>query len=146
VIVNKEHGYAGTVDLVLRVDGEVWLIDLKTSKSIYPSHEVQLSSYFHGTFVNDAVELKFDKQFILQLGYPHNKNKYKFTEIEDKFDLFLSCKNIWANEVKQKQPMQKDYPLSIALPSRSTQEKELKEVLPKKKPSPKKKVTKKAKK
>ena len=53
---------------------------------------------------------------ILQLGYRRNKDHYKFTEIENKFDLFLAAKQIWLNETKGKvKPFQRDYPLSISL-------------------------------
>src|SRR5205085_7684493 len=53
---------------------------------------------------------------ILQVGYKRNKNqKYKLTEITDKFPLFLAAKLIWANECEGVAPLQKDYPLLVSL-------------------------------
>lgn len=108
-VFNKELKYAGTLDCIAKIDGVTYLIDFKTSANIYLSHEVQLSSYFH------CDNIKADKIAILQLGYNKNKKKFKFTEVEDKFNLFLSAYSFWSEENFGKQPKQKDYPLSIKL-------------------------------
>jgi len=100
-------GYAGTVDALCEIEDKKYIIDFKTSQSIWPSHELQLSAYKHAF---DEVNLA-----ILQLGYRLNKKKYKFTEIEDKFDLFLAAKQIWANETEGVIPLQKDYPMELRL-------------------------------
>ena len=50
-IVSSEHavwsanGYAGTYDLIMRIAGELWLIDIKTSKGIYEETALQLAGY-----------------------------------------------------------------------------------------------------
>lgn len=52
-IVSSEHmvwssvGYAGTYDLILEWDGQMWLVDIKTSKGIYPDYALQLAAYGH---------------------------------------------------------------------------------------------------
>jgi hypothetical protein len=104
---NQEHNYAGTIDMKLKINGEPWLVDLKTSLSIWPEYELQLSAYRHA-------EDEVCKTAILQIGYNRNKNqKYKFTEIENRFDLFLSAKKIWEHETEGIAPLQRDYPLSL---------------------------------
>lgn len=109
-VFNLEYGYGGTLDHRVKIGDLIYIIDKKTSADIYLSHEIQLSSYYH------ADDIKADKMAILQLGYKKNKNKkWKFTEIEDKFNLFLSARNFWMDENKDKKPKQKDYPLSIKL-------------------------------
>lgn len=105
---NEEYGYAGTMDLKVKLDNVILLVDMKTSKSIYPSHRIQLSSYLHCPENKDV-----NAQAILQVGYQRNKIGYKLTPIDDCFDLFLSTKKIWSEETKEIQPFQKDYPLSI---------------------------------
>jgi len=37
-------GYAGTVDAILEIDGDVWLVDYKTSSGLYPEVALQLSA------------------------------------------------------------------------------------------------------
>lgn len=50
-IVSSEHavwslnGYAGTYDLIMRIDDGLGLIDIKTSKGIYPEYALQLAGY-----------------------------------------------------------------------------------------------------
>jgi len=108
-IFNEKYQYAGTLDCMAEIDGQIYLIDFKTSANIYLSHEVQVSSYFH------ADDIKADKMAILQVGYGKNRKGYKFTEIENKFGLFLSAHSFWAEENLNKHPKQKDYPVSIKL-------------------------------
>jgi hypothetical protein len=40
-------GYAGTLDLVARVDGVLALVDIKTSKAVYAEYELQVAAYAH---------------------------------------------------------------------------------------------------
>jgi hypothetical protein len=103
-----DDSYAGTVDLVCKINNEEWVIDYKTGQNIWPSYELQVSAYKH------ALGGEF-RLGILQIGYQRNKDKYKFTEVEDKFELFLGARAIWANEHANAQPPQKDYPLEIKL-------------------------------
>ena len=140
VVFNDEIGYAGTVDYIciIREDVKIksqvikkgiYIIDWKTSANIWPSHEIQISSY------KNAINLKLKKRIwkslskeekkdpefkdfklgILQVGYKKNKNGFKFNTINDQFDLFLSIKNIWAKECENISPKQIDYPLSLKI-------------------------------
>jgi ATP-dependent exoDNAse (exonuclease V) beta subunit len=110
VVWNDEHGYAGTVDLVAEIADEKWIIDFKTSQYVWPEHELQVSAYKH------ALELEGEAKLgILQLGYKRNKHAYKFTELEDKFSLFLAAREIWKSENEGVEPKQKDYPLALSL-------------------------------
>lgn len=44
MVLNYE-GYAGTYDLLMMIDNELWLIDIKTSKGYYPEYGLQLAGY-----------------------------------------------------------------------------------------------------
>lgn len=112
VVFSDKHNYAGTVDLVCRVGGQLYVIDFKTSKSIWREYELQVSAYRHAfeSGENPLYEVKDGKEVmvppvdmksaILQLGYDRNKAGWKFTEIEDKFDLFLTAQKIWKEETE----------------------------------------------
>ena len=41
---SEENGYAGTLDFYGYIDGELWLLDLKTSKNLWDGHEYQLAA------------------------------------------------------------------------------------------------------
>ena len=114
VVFSDKNNYAGTVDLLCKIDGRVWLIDFKTGQSIWPEYELQVSAYKHA--IEESRKDEFVEEIgILQIGYRRNKNMYKLTQIEDKFDLFLSAQSIWANECKDIEPKQKDFPLTLKL-------------------------------
>lgn len=115
---NDAHDYAGTLDFCFVKEGALWLVDIKTSKEVYPEHELQVSAYRHTPEVEgllathgcDEVQLA-----ILQVGYPRNKKRFKWNPVKDQFDVFLAARQIWAKETAGQAPLQKDYPVSIAL-------------------------------
>lgn len=117
---NEEFHYAGTRDLraklTLKEEKKVkedlsgtWTIDYKTSKSIQLSHIIQLSSYKH------FPDCEKDRIGILQVGYKLNKRGYKFTKIEDRFDLFLAAMKFWAEDNENKRPKQYEFPQLLNL-------------------------------
>lgn len=113
-------GYAGTLDKIYEIDGQIWIVDIKTSPSIWPEMKLQLSSYNHAQI--DFAGLGITKESwanrktaILQVGYKLNKKNYKFTEIEDHYELFLAAKLIWSQENNEAKPKEKDFPLTIKL-------------------------------
>ncbi len=124
------ENYAGTLDSIWRVPKTVqvnskckitagiWIIDKKTSKSIYPSHQIQLASYSHANIDFKAlgitnIEWASRKLAILQLCYKKNKDGFKFTPIEDKFELFKHAYAIWEEENPAAKPKQRDLPLIL---------------------------------
>jgi ATP-dependent exoDNAse (exonuclease V) beta subunit len=44
-IYSKEHKYAGRYDLLVELDKELWLLDIKTSNSLQRSYDLQLAAY-----------------------------------------------------------------------------------------------------
>ena len=44
-LFSDEHQFAGTADLIVRFEDKLWLMDIKTSKSIHTSHYLQLAAY-----------------------------------------------------------------------------------------------------
>jgi len=64
-IYSDEHEYAGTIDLILKLDDLIWLVDIKTSNSIHKSHELQLAAYATGW--EETTGQKIDKTGILWL-------------------------------------------------------------------------------
>ena len=99
--------------------GQVWIVDLKTSQSIWPEHELQISSYSHMQFnykkmgITDK-EWKSRKLAILQIGYKKNRKGYRFMEVEDKYHLFRNVAyKIWENENSARKPKERDYPSVI---------------------------------
>jgi hypothetical protein len=91
-IVSSEHavwgeGYAGTYDLIVKMDDALWMVDIKTSKGIYPEYALQLAAYGHaaGIILPNDPKLypmpKIDRYAVLHLrpdAYP--QDGYKLIE------------------------------------------------------------------
>lgn len=124
---SEEFPYAGTLDKIIAITNDVthfrqiYVLDVKTSKGISDTHIMQVSSYSHADIDYKSMgiteqEWKDRKLCILQLAYPFNKNRYKFTEIEDKFDDFINiCYRTWKKKNPDSSPKQVFLPLSIKL-------------------------------
>jgi hypothetical protein len=120
IVKNKEVGYAGTMDVVCEIGGELGILDIKTSQSIWTSHKIQLSSYLHAfkgietTQIHAGKEIKVMKKptklWILQLGYRRNERKWKLTEVEDDFDGFILAYKLWQREAGKVVPKKLEFP------------------------------------
>jgi len=109
-VFNDEYMYAGTIDLVCKIEGELWIVDYKTSSNVWASHEIQISAYKH-----TKEEYKEAKLGILQVGYNKNKRGWKMNEIEDQFELFKAADAIWHKEYGNTKIFVKDYPVTLSL-------------------------------
>ena len=118
VVFSEQHNFAGTVDFICEINDEYWIIDFKTSQYIWAEYELQISAYRkaieNGENNFPQVDPSKIKTAILQLGYRRNKNNYKFTEIENKFELFKAAQTIWKNEHSEEVPNKKDYPIILS--------------------------------
>lgn len=119
-IFSTVHGYAGTIDFIAKIGEEYWVIDFKTSQQVWPSHELQLAAYREALKEAENcpealmnVPVSKIRLAVLQVGYRRSKQGFKWNEIEDKFDLFLAAKTIWAHEHGGEQPTRKDYPVVL---------------------------------
>lgn len=55
---SDRHGYAGSPDAIVRVDGEIVIMDWKTSRDVYPSVALQLAAYAHADYlIADGTEM-----------------------------------------------------------------------------------------
>jgi len=89
---NDEHRYGGTLDLKVKIGGEIAIIDVKTGKDIYPESGLQLSAYKHC----DDIEATRIGVILLQPN-----GTYKFSWMEDEFETFLHVKKIWEWQNKE---------------------------------------------
>lgn len=118
-VFSDKYGYAGTIDYLCKIGGVVYIIDFKTSQQVWPEYELQVSAYkkpfeLAETSIEGFTDVGDIKLAILQVGYRRNKNGYKFTEVEDQFDLFLAARQIWAKESDGQEPKKKDYPIVLS--------------------------------
>lgn len=134
-LFSELHNCAGTLDWLVRLtpkDGgknplklngpALFVIDFKTSQYIWTEYELQVSAYRrlveNGenpiTYKGQQLDTAGLKAAILQIGYKKNKNRYKFTPVEDAFDMFLTAQKIWANETDGQEPRKVDIPIVLS--------------------------------
>lgn len=111
-VISKKYRYGGTLDAVCKIGDNTYLIDFKTSKSVYTSHIVQISSYKQA-LIEDMPKVEKIEMAILQIGYLRNKKGWKFNEIEDKFPRFLRDYETWKEENPDSKPRQIDLPIKL---------------------------------
>lgn len=123
---SDEHKYAGTADLVVKMYGEVWLLDIKTSNSIHKSYDLQLASYAKG--LEESKGIKIERTGILWLkaqsrGPSKQKNViqgegWKLLQIDDidkNFELFKMIYELYKLENPTTEPIYNSYPTILKL-------------------------------
>ncbi len=98
-IFNRQYNYAGTLDLICRIDGLNWLIDTKSGKGVYPEYAMQVAAYARGEFIGhqDGMEEPLpiiDKGAVLHL----RPDGYHFIPVaigKEVFDSFLYCREMF---------------------------------------------------
>ena len=98
-IVNKKDKYAGTLDLLVKINGNSLptVIDIKTSKAngqTYPDYSLQVSAYIHALYENGV---KTNGCGIVVL---RENGSFLYEAIVDCYDEFLAVKKIyeWQNK------------------------------------------------
>jgi hypothetical protein len=101
VIVTEEAvshtGYAGRIDLAAVVNGVPTLVDIKTSKSIYPEYRMQVAAYLHAYNRDKPVADKLSCAAILRLDKSSGEFEYKVVRsVEKQLAKFLSLAGFYA--------------------------------------------------
>lgn len=123
---SDEHKFAGTADIVCKMNGEVWLIDIKTSNSIHKSYDLQLASYAKG--LEESRGIKIDRTAILWLKAqsrgPSKQKKViqgkgwkllQIDEIDKNFELFKLIYRLYELENPNTEPIYNSYPTTLKL-------------------------------
>ena len=124
-VFSDEHKYAGTADLVVKMNDEIWLLDLKTSNSIHKSYDLQLASYAKALQENGQ---KIDRTGIIWLKAssrgPSKQKKviqgkgWKLLQIDDidkNFELFKMIYELYKLENPVTEPIYNSYPTTLKL-------------------------------
>ena len=125
-LLNHEHKYAGTCDLVLKIDGKNYLLDIKTSNSLHTSYNLQLAAYteaWNSAYPEESIDavgviwlkskkLKLDKEKFCGKGW---EIKFPENTIESYFKMFLNIYEIYLLENPNQKPLFESYPISVKL-------------------------------
>jgi hypothetical protein len=93
-VYSQKYMYSGTVDIYMKINDELVVADLKTSKGIYPEYHVQCAAYANAISEEDDVSI--DKISVVRV--PKDGNSVEIEERRDVdylFGIFRACLVIW---------------------------------------------------
>ena len=70
-VASRQWRYAGTFDLIGKLDGRLWLLDVKTSSGVYGSTALQLTAYGNAEFYVDADDTEQPLPAVERYGVLH---------------------------------------------------------------------------
>ena len=125
-VYSDEHQYAGTADLLVKLGKETWLLDIKTSKHLHKSYNLQLAAYAKA--IQEMKGIKVDRTGIIWLkAHTRGPSKSKgvmqgkywqVKEIEDmdkNFELFKSIYEFYRTDHPTTEPIYNSYPTTLKL-------------------------------
>lgn len=122
-LFSDEYEYAGTTDIICRMGGKLWLLDIKTSNSIHTSHFLQLAAYAKAW--NETHDEHIEGCGILWLKSSARSEGKKgkiqgkgwelkvLEDIDTNFDMFLKVYDIYKMENPDAKPSTETLPISI---------------------------------
>jgi hypothetical protein len=101
LVFSREHGYAGTSDLIGMVNGKLAVFDIKTGRGIYPEYKLQLAAYavawgeMTGQLPEICANLHVRGDFTIT-----EANAFTAAELFPLFQTFLAAKRLfeWLSE------------------------------------------------
>ena len=124
-LLSHEHKYAGTCDLIVKIQDKLWILDIKTSNSLHTSYNLQLSAYANAW--NEISEDKIEKVGLLWLKSSKRKAKdgklqgegWEIVEpdksIDNYFQMFKNIYEIFSLENPNNKPSFETLPTTVKL-------------------------------
>jgi hypothetical protein len=127
-LVSDKLRFGGTVDFIGKINGEIWLLDWKTSNYLHKTYELQLAAYAMAWNELNP-ENKIQRTGILWLNSATRGEDKKGLSIqgkgwqikefdrhyEDAFKLFLHTQAIWEEENPSYKPKNLEYKMEFQL-------------------------------
>ena len=125
-VFSDKFKYAGTADLLVEIDGEIWLLDLKTSNNLHRSYDLQLAAYAKA--IEEAKGIKIQRTGIIWLkantrSASKKKGVYQgkgwqikiIDKIDYNFDLFQTIYKLYLLDNPKTEPIYKSYPTTLKI-------------------------------
>lgn len=89
-VFHAKAWYAGTLDRLLVIDGEISVVDIKSTRQLMPSTGPQTAAYLHAWNYRRQVDLKAKRRYALQVTDDGDYNLKEYKDAGD-FGLFMAC-------------------------------------------------------
>ena len=123
---SDKYKYAGTADLIVEMDSERWLLDVKTSNNLHRSYDLQLAAYAKAW--EEMFGQKIDRTGILWLksskrGPSKKEGVYQgkgwevkqIDKIDENFALFQTIYDLYKLDNPVTEPIYNSYPTKVKL-------------------------------
>lgn len=121
------YKYAGTIDLVVEMDGELWVIDIKTSNNVHMTYELQVDAY--KAAYNEHYNPTVRRTGILWLNSNTRKPSSDASKLQgrgwqlvtstrsfnENMNIFSKVYDIFKLENKELKPLSEKYPNDVEL-------------------------------
>lgn len=93
-LVSEDWYFGGQIDCLAKLDGELQLIDFKTSKAVYPEMKAQCAAYFY-LLQENGYEVESAR--ILRIGRDEDEgfDDVKVSRLETRWGLFTACLSVY---------------------------------------------------
>jgi len=98
-LYSKSLFLGGIVDLLLEIDGEVWIADIKTGSGIYPEHFAQMAGY-ELMIKEMGFEREIKGHIVLNLKKDGSFEEKRSVSVEDAKNFFLACVQVYRLQEK----------------------------------------------
>lgn len=115
-VFSRKGKYAGRLDRIYKIGGEITLLDIKSSSGIHEHFPLQFASYAKA--IEENTDLEIVQTACLQLG-AQNKNKYRFVvypDWRDHYKVFENVRKVWNYDYFDSKKNPKEPPV-LELPS-----------------------------
>jgi hypothetical protein len=125
-VVSDKYKMGGTIDRVMTINDQMYLVDIKTSNAVHPHYWLQLAAY--GKLLQEKQpDIKLDGVAILWLNAKTRTNGKADTvqgkgwqliiqksgpEMIKYWNLFIACQQLWLAENEDQKPRQTSYSLT----------------------------------
>lgn len=96
---NYQYGYAGTGDLLCTINGETWVIDIKTGNRVYPKVGLQTAAISHGEVIIDDNGTEIPMVTVHRHGVlhvrPRSTTLYELKDSDVSWEAFKAAKTIF---------------------------------------------------
>lgn len=95
-VVSETYRYGGTIDMIAKKNGDLWLLDIKTSKGIYAEHRIQTAAYANAYEEQEQERIK--ECHILQLSKDtgsFQQHTLAEDEIKNGWEVFKLCRALY---------------------------------------------------
>lgn len=125
-LFSDEHKFAGTADLIVRMDNKLWLLDIKTSNSLHTSYDLQLSAYAKAWNETHNEDIEGTGILWLKAATRGEDKKGKniqgagwqlkvISDIDNNFKMFQNIYEIYKLENPNAKPATETLPISVKL-------------------------------